>query len=220
MGWLWLAVLGVAAALGLWRLGVPRTLWSFAGAALMLGASGYALQGQPWLAGHPTSAAARSGEVSAELSELRFAMFGRYTYADPFFTASDGLIRAGSSGSAVRVLLGGLNGQPDNAALWTALGQAYVANDNGQVSPPAKLAFARAMHLAPEHPGPPFFYGVALVEAGQLTDARRFWVRAYRLSPSASGYRREIGVRIILLDRFLAMQEAAERQGAVAPSER
>ncbi len=38
-------------------IGFPRRLWMVAATALMLGAAGYALQGNPGLAGHPVTTA-------------------------------------------------------------------------------------------------------------------------------------------------------------------
>ena len=207
MGWVALALIGVASAALLWRLGVPRSLWSFAGAALMLGATGYALQGKPMLPDRPTEAAKLAGVVDPAMSELRLRMFGKFTYAEPFFVANDALLRSGAKGAAVSLMLGGINSANQNAALWTGLGQAYVAHDNS-VSPAARFAFDQAMRLAPEHPGPPFFLGMAYAESGDLPEARKWWIRAYRLTPEHTGYREEVGVRLMLLDRYLA--EAAK----------
>src|SRR3546814_7244633 len=55
MGWVWLIVIGAAAAGALALLGVGRGLWSLVGAALMLGATGYALQGRPDEPGSPAA---------------------------------------------------------------------------------------------------------------------------------------------------------------------
>src|SRR3546814_6776767 len=63
MGWVWLIVIGAAAAGALALLGVGRGLWSLVGAALMLGATGYALQGRPDEPG-------RSEEHTSELQSL------------------------------------------------------------------------------------------------------------------------------------------------------
>ena len=51
MGWLALLLIGAGSFALLVALRVDRLLWSFAGAALMLGATGYALQGSPTLPG-------------------------------------------------------------------------------------------------------------------------------------------------------------------------
>lgn len=205
-GWFVFALLALAAGGLALRLGVPRALASFLGAALALGAAGYALQGRPGLPGMPVTAAATAGEVDPGLSALRLRMFGRFTRAEPYLAGADALTRAGATGSAVRLLLGGVNAAPADFALWTALGGAYADHDGNSVSPAARLSFDRAMQLAPDHPGPPFFLGVAHVRAGEFRQARDWWALAYRLTPATSSYRPEIGARLELLDRLLASE--------------
>lgn len=205
MGWIALALL-MAGAFGLlWRLGVPRDLASFVGAALMLGAAGYALQGRPGLEGQLAAATGMTAEFDPGLAELRLAMFGRFTVAEPYFVASDALARSGARRSAVGVLLGGVNTYPDNFALWTVLGSAYADHD-GTVSPAARLAFERALKLAPEHPAPPYFLGLALVRSGEFREASRWWRRALAATPERMWYRADIVRRLTLLERFLASE--------------
>lgn len=203
MGWLILLVIG-AGAFGLaLLLGAPRALGSFIGAALMLGATGYALQGRPGLAGHPVSTGRAGSTLDPGVAELRTKMFGRFTAAEPYFFAADALERTGSQANAVRLLLGGVNTQPRSAALWTGLGAAYAEHD-ATVSPAARFAFARAMQLAPDHPGPPYFLGLALVRAGEFQEAQRWWARAYAITPDRFTYRAEIGRRLTLLEALIA----------------
>lgn len=203
IGWLSLTALIGVAFVALRLFGLPRGLATVAGAALMLGGAGYALQAQPGLPGEPASPSAQAVEVDPSLSEMRLQMFGRHTQAESLFYASDALMRSGSPNSAVALLLGGANTNPGDAAVWTALGGAYAANDGNSVSPAARFAFDRALKLAPQHPGPPFFLGVALMNAGEFRQARRWWMQAFILSPDLS-FRAEISERLALLDRFLA----------------
>lgn len=209
MGWIALAILGAAAFGAARLLGVPRDLGAFVGAALMLGAAGYALQGRPGLPAAPVSTTAPRVDVDPGLSDLRLRMFGRHTTAESLFYASDALMRSGSPDSAIALLLGGANSNPQDAAVWTALGAAYAAHDGDSMSPAARFAFNRALRLAPRHPGPPFFFGVALVRAGELREARRWWMQAFILSPDVS-YRAEISERLALLDRYLASPEGQD----------
>lgn len=212
-GWAALAVLGLAAGGLLWRLGIGRSLWMLAAAALMLGATGYALQGQPTMAGRQASPVSRGSEVDADLSDLRLRMFGRRTYAETFFIASDGMIRAGSPAAAVRILTGGVKAAKDNAAVWTALGSAYAQADGDVVSPAARLAFDQALRLAPEHPGPPFFLGLAYVRSGDFKAARGWWARALRLTPGRADYHGDISRRLALLDQVIAMEAGGGEAG-------
>jgi cytochrome c-type biogenesis protein CcmH/NrfG len=204
MGFGWLLLFGGAAMGALVRLGLPRVAWSFAGAALMLGATGYALQGRPFQPGHPAAGAATGREDDPALTDLRDKMLGRYTLDAAYLVAADAMARGGDRRAAVQVLLGGIRKLPRSLVLWTALGTAYAEHDR-QVSPPARFAFEQAARLAPTHPAPPFFLGLAMVRAGDPAAARPLWARAMALSPAGVSYRRDIAVRLALLDRYLAM---------------
>jgi tetratricopeptide (TPR) repeat protein len=204
MGWIALGLIGVAAAAALWLLGVARPLWSFIGAGLMLGATGYAVQGRPDLPGHPVTAFARPIALDQGLIELRGDMLGRFTGEAAYLTLADGMTRAGNPKAAVQVMLGGVAYAPTNFVLWTWLGMAYAQHDGGAVSPAARLAFTQAMRLAPKHPGPPFFLGVALIQSGDFAAARPYWARALALMPPNVSYRAAIADRLAILDKYLA----------------
>ena len=216
MGWavLLLAALVAGGALALG--GVARRLWAFAGAALMLGAAGYAWQGAPTYAGHPVVAATELRDLDPSIAELRGAMFGRYTAEQAFATAADALVRAGASESAVRLLIGATGSYPDNAALWTRLGDALADHDHA-VSPASLFAFRRAAQLAPDSPGPWFFLGLAQVRVGEFAAARGTWGRALALTPAGAEYRGAVAERLALLDRYLALM--ATQRSRAGPAE-
>ena len=209
MGWVSLAVIGLATLAAMALLRVPRLLWTMVGAALMLGAAGYALQGSPTMPSRDVVANAVGVPDDPTIMDLRDRMFGHDTAQGAYVIAADAMERAGERGAAVQALLGGIRRSPRDGELWTALGTAYAIHDGGQVSPPSLFAFQQAMRVAPLHPGPPFFAGLAYARAGGFVDARGYWRRALQLSPPGTSYRRDIEVRLVLLDRFLAMQ----RQG-------
>jgi len=204
MGWMALALIGIAAAGLLWLIGVGRGMMWFAGAALMLGATGYALQGSPGLEGHPVKANVTPIEVDSGLVELRGKMFGIGTGEAAFLGTSDAMIRAGDLGSASNLVLAGIRQSPNSAMLWTGLGSVLVQHDGDTMSPAASFAFRRAITLAPQHPGPYFFLGVAQIRARQLPAARAAWAQALALTSPTSAYREELAGRLALLDRFLA----------------
>lgn len=202
-GWLMLALIGAAAAATLFVVGVTRPLWSMAGAALMLGAAGYASQAHPGLPEHRAVADAAPVAVASEIVELRNALLGRFTGDGAYLMASDALMRSGSRGSGANVVLLGLNHYPRSLTLWTGLGTALAQHD-GTMSPAAKLAFDQATRLAPEHPAPPFFEGLAYIQSGDLRTARPYWARSLALSPAGVSYRRDIALRLAALDFVLA----------------
>ncbi|MCP3734473.1 hypothetical protein M9979_06230 [Sphingomonas sp. RP10(2022)] len=206
MGWLTLALLAVATGGALVLLRVDRLLWSMVGAALMLGAAGYAWQGSPGMRASPARPDAGLGIDDPALFDLRERMLGRFTADAAYLTAADAMNRAGDRRSAVRAILGGLNRYPRSVMLWTGLGTALATHDGNVVSPPALFAFRQAIRVAPAHPAPSFFLGLAYVRAGDFPAARQAWARALALSPQGASYRRDIAMRLALLDRLLAEQ--------------
>ncbi|WP_235527952.1 tetratricopeptide repeat protein [Sphingomonas sp. Leaf38] len=211
MGWVWLGVIGAGVFAMLAVLKVDRLLWSMVASALMLGAAGYALQGQPGLAGHSVTTGLAPAPDDSAMLELRDQMLERYTGAAAYLVAADAMTRIGDRRAAVQVLLGGIRIAPTNVVLWTGLANALAAHDANQVSPPALFAFQQAMRLAPKHPAPPFFLGLAYVRAGEFAKARPYWARALTLTPADISYRGEIAARLTLLDRLLDAQDAPDR---------
>jgi cytochrome c-type biogenesis protein CcmH/NrfG len=112
----------------------------------------------------------------------------------------------------VRAILGGLNRYPQSLMLWTGLGTALATHDGNVVSPPALFAFRQAIRIAPEHPAPLFFLGLAYIRANDYPAARQAWAKALALCPERASYRRDIAVRLALLDRLLASQPQRQPQ--------
>lgn len=208
-GYIALAVIGALAFGALVLLRLPRLVWSFAGAALFLGAAGYAWQGRPALAAAPAKPTANPVAVEPESVALRDRLMGRFTADTAYLVASDAMLRAGDRRAAVQVVLGGVRAIPQSFILWTQLGTNLAIHDGDQMSPAAKLAFGRAMHLAPEHPGPPYYAALAYVRAGDLPAARRLLARAVSLSREGTEYRRQLAGQLIVLDRYMAAVEQA-----------
>lgn len=212
MGWLLFLALAVAAALLLWLFRFPRRLWAVPATAVMLGAAGYAWQGSPGLAGHSVEAGKQEGQIDPEIVALRESLFGRFNFDAAYFMAADAMTRSGSPQSAARVMTGAVRKAPQDAGLWTWAGVVLAQNDGNQISPAARFAFERALALAPRHPGPPFFYGLAQIREGKLAEARGSWAKAVELTPADASYRGQLVARLFLLDRFLEAQ-----QGGPAP---
>lgn len=208
MGWLMFLGLAISAGLLLWLVGFPRRLWAVPATAFMLGAAGYAWQGAPGLSGHPVEAEEQEGLVDPEVVALRESFFGRFNFDFAYFTAADAMVRAGSPQSAVAVMIGAVRKAPQNTGLWSWAGVVLAQHDGNQVSPASRFAFQRAMGLAPKHPGPPFFYGLALIREGKLAEARPYWAKAVALTPANASYRGQLVTRLFLLDRFLEAQQA------------
>lgn len=205
VGWLILAGLAATAGAALWRLGFSRTLASLAGAAMMLAAAGYALQGRPALPGSPIGEQRARGQVDPDTVSMRLLLFGRFGSTAQYFVAADALTRVGSPGSAIRLLLGAIRGDRRNVALWSGLGLAYLDHDRDTMSPAAQFAFEQAIRVDPAAPGGYYFYGVGQLRSGRFNRARMLWLAALRRTEPGSNAHAAISERLATLDDFAAM---------------
>uniref|UniRef100_UPI0030D9C194 inorganic phosphate transporter n=1 Tax=Pseudomonas canadensis TaxID=915099 RepID=UPI0030D9C194 len=128
-----------------------------------------------------------TGIIDPSIVDLRGALLGRFSGDGAYLVASDALMRRGSRDSGAQVVLMGLGHYPRSLTLWVGLGTALAQHDN-TVSPAARLAFDHATRIAPDHPAPPFFEGLAYVEAGDFRTAHRYWAKALALSPPVISY--------------------------------
>src|SRR4051812_27360919 len=99
MGWLILLLLIAATVALLWALGTRGGLLSASAAALLLGATGYAVQGNPNV---PAARASMKGDRDVfPLTDARHAFFGHFTPAESWLRMSEALERHGNSEDAV-----------------------------------------------------------------------------------------------------------------------
>lgn len=194
----------MGAALGLIRLlGVKGARLKLAGAAILLGACGYALQGSPGLAGARNTPGA-AGEVIL-LTNARHAFFGQFSGGEHWLRISESFARRGNTQDAAGTLRSAIRAQPGNAMLWIGLGNALV-DHAGVMSPPAEFAFRRAEQLAPGHPAPPFFRGLALARSGDPAGAVRIWEELLAKAPADASW------RPLVEDGVAALAPSAQRQ--------
>lgn len=198
MGWIILLVL-VALSLGLLRaLGVRSGLLTGCAAALLLGASGYALQGSPDVP------VARADSVAAHeifpLTDARHAFFGFFTPAESWLRMSEALERDGQSEDAVGILQNAVKRYPADAQLWVGLGNALVDHARG-ITPPAEIAYKRAEEMTPNYPGPIFFYGLALARSGDRQDALLMWQKILKSAPEGAEWRPLVEQGVAALSR-------------------
>lgn len=186
MGWLILLLL-FAISLGLlWLLRVRGGLLTASAAALLLGASGYALQGRPELPG--ARAQGGEGHDIFPLTDARHAFFGHFTPAESWLRISEALARDGKSEDAVGILQNAVKRYPGDPQLWIGLGNALVDHSR-DLTPPAELAYQRAAELVPGHPAAPFFYGLALARSGDRQSAVAIWQRILMTAPKDAEWR-------------------------------
>jgi cytochrome c-type biogenesis protein CcmH len=201
MGWLILSVLFALSLGGLWLLGVQRGLLKASAAALLLGASGYALQGRPGLAGAPAEGS--QGRDVLPLTEARHVFFGQFAPAESWLRISEALARTGNSEDAVGILQNAVRRYPGDAQLWIGLGNALVDHAHG-LTPPAELAYQRAAELSPGSPAAAFFYGLALARSGDRQGAVAMWQRVLAKAPADASWRSLVEQGVAALSRKTA----------------
>jgi cytochrome c-type biogenesis protein CcmH len=197
MGWVLLLLLAGSSFGLLWLLRVRGGLLTASAAALLLGASGYALQGSPNLPGAPV--AADEGHEFVPLTDARHAFFGHFTPAESWLRMSEALERDGHSEDAVGILQNAVKRYPGDPQLWIGLGNALVDHARG-LTPPAELAYRRAAEMAPGHPGALFFYGLAMARSGDRGDAVVIWKQILASAPQDAEWRPLVEQGVAALD--------------------
>jgi len=193
----------------------------FLGAALMLALAGYALQGRPDFEGRPKAPPPRRQVPESEFAAMRQDMLGRFDRASAWLTMADGYQRSGDTLGAAQIIQSGLRDSPNDPDLWVGLGNALVLHSNMMMTPAAQYAFQRAAQIAPDHPAPRFFYGLALAQGGRFDEAERLWRQLLSEAPAGAEYRRLIEERLEALQQARARGEiptAAPAAGAAPGS--
>lgn len=207
MGWIALLALAAIAGVALWRFGgMSRSGLELLGAALLLGVAGYAWQGSPSLPGKPTPPKTAQKQPDSNFVAERANLMERMGGAAQILEAADALHRQGLDAYAVATIRAGLNSYPDNPDLLVGLGNALILYADGMVSPAARLAFDRAAKIAPDHPGPPYFIGLAYVQAQQFDRAEDVWQGLLDRSPPEAPWRAQVAEKLDQL-RMMRMQQ-------------
>ena len=186
IGWVILAALIALGLAALWLLGVRGAMFKLAAAALLVGASGYALQGRPGLAGSIHSAAAAKEVIP--MTAARQAFFGDFSGSEHWLLMSESMARRGNTADAAGILRSAVREHPRDIELWIGLGNALV-DHAGVITPAGEFAFDRAAELAPGHPAPPFFLGVALARSGDRAGAIKLWRQMLADAPADASWR-------------------------------
>ena len=216
----WVMILLVAATVFgalAFVLKLPRAGWELTGAALLVGIAGYALQGHPSMAGAPKAPVENKRAADEALIKQRQEMGSAFAKGQSWLILSDGLARQGQFGAAAEILRKGAQQFPDDADIWVSMGNALVGHSDGLITPSAQYAFQKAATIAPDHPGPPFFMGLALAQSGRLADARSIWAELLARSPDDAPWRADLADRVARIDSMLAMAAGSATAGMPVP---
>lgn len=200
---------GLAFAALAFVLKAPRGGWEAIAAALLLGLAGYALQGRPAQPGAPKAAAAQlKGNGAALVAARQQLRESGAQGTSSWLVIGDAMARNGQYADAASVLLGAVEQNPADAEGWLALGNALVGHAEGALTPAALYAYSRAATANPDHPGPPFFLGLALAQTGRLNEARSMWAQLLARAPQDAPWRKDLAERLAKLDEFIAANGA------------
>jgi cytochrome c-type biogenesis protein CcmH/NrfG len=200
MGWLIMAgaTLIVGGGLG-WFLRRDKGALQFLAAALLLALAGYSWQGHPGYAGSPKAPPGEQRLPDSAFATLREDLLGRFDSAWSWMNLADAFARRGDTREAAEVLQTAVRREPRNAKLWIGYAHALVVHGGYQMNPAAQLAFERAAALAPNHPGPRFFYALSLAEGGRIDEAERIWRDLLPTVPANSNYRPAIEAQLAIV---------------------
>ncbi len=138
--------------------------------------------------GRQQSAPQIPGEPSMEelLTKLRAHLETSPDDADGWQLLARSLATLGRYGDAVSAYdrLAALD--PENPDWLVEKAETLVRMGGGAVSPAALLAFEQSAEMAPDHPAPPFYRGLASFQTGNIEEAYDIWVKlAARSNPAA-----------------------------------
>lgn len=209
MTWFFVLITILLIGWGLWRFAkMPRAMLEMTGAALLLGVAGYAWQGSPVQPGNPVKAADSQPLPELASAGLRKATSSKFGAEGEILGYADAYIKSGHSQAAVNAVRAGLLKSPNNPDLWVGLGNALVVHGDGQISPAAQFAFEKAAALSPNHPGPPFFLGLGLAQAGKLDEAGQVWRGLLSRAPDGAPWKADLETRLAEIGQMTVAKAA------------
>ncbi|OYY70439.1 MAG: hypothetical protein B7Y00_06710 [Sphingomonadales bacterium 17-56-6] len=210
-GWVALGLLSALSLLVLsWFVRLSKGLWQIAAAAVLLGMTGYALQGRPSAPSSPAKPLAVNEAGATQLIDIRADMDQSFGGAQRWLITADSFAKQGDYASAASYIQSGLRSDPKNPDLWSALGVQLMLASEGQMSPPAQLAFDKARAIQPNHPAPYYFAGLAHMISGDLNGGVLLWEKTLSLATPNAKWK--VGIESQLQAAKALQAEAAQAQ--------
>ena len=192
-GWFALGILAVLSlAVLVWNVRSSKGLWQIAAAVILLGMTGYALQGRPTTPSSPAKPLAASEVAATQLVDIRADMDQSFGSAKRWLVTADSFAKQGDYPLSASYIHAGLRQDPNNPDLWSALGLQLMLASEGQMSPPAQLAFDKARAIRPNYPAPYYFAGLARLFAGDLDGAILLWEKTVSLATPQAKWKARI----------------------------
>lgn len=188
---------------------MPRGGVEMTGSALCIALAGYVWQGSPHLPDAPKIKVEKIVTGDDKSIEERNAISSGSNDIRGTLIMSDSFARRGKFEDAAKILDKSLERFADNSDIWLALGNALVGHSEGQLVPAADYAYKKAAALSPKHPGPPYFYGLALLTSGRVAEAQRIWQLLLNDAPENAEWRTGLEEKLDILNEVLAEQANA-----------
>ena len=110
------------------------------------------------------------------------------------------MIRADNSFGAVALLQEELKGEPQNPDMWIGLGNALIAQGDGQISPAALFAFDKAAKISPAHPLPPMMHAMALAQGGHVAESAKMMRDLLARTPKDAPWRADLLAKLAVVE--------------------
>jgi cytochrome c-type biogenesis protein CcmH len=176
-----MAIAAVSLSLIWFFSGKTKSVFIFGSMGLLIGLTGYIVQGQPDL---PAKNAQGTTEkpVNALQSDMPDVAQG-FGNSDIRLRQAKSFMNANRPDLALQVIQNGLKNRPNDAQLWTGMGNILMAQGKGILAPPAEYAFTQAIRNAPDYPIARFYYGAALIGADRIDEGRKQWLSLLEMMP-------------------------------------
>lgn len=195
--WVILLLLVTLALCVVYVAGLRGPWLTITGSALLLGATGYALQGRPGLEGSPRAGSDPPPPLS--LVNPRNAFLGQFNQSSHWLIIADSYSARGKTAQAAGLLQSAVRLHPRDYALWLGLGNALTDHAH-MLTPAARLAFARSAALAPDSNAPAYFLGLAMLRSGDPDGALAEWRGALAAAPADASWRPYVADGVAMIE--------------------
>ena len=156
--------------------------------------------GSPQLAGQPPAPASQMPEdmqaVLDEVDALAADLMANPDNPRGWAVLGQAYVTLGRYQEAAVAFENAIDRVPDSAFLFASLGQAYLFAADGDMTPPAREAFARALDIDPQDVRARFFMAEALWQDGEREAALAAWQRMLDEAPDDAGYTQMVEARM------------------------